>query len=76
MPDGSLIALYTDGLIETRDGDIDNGMRRLGTVLAEPGSFSWIPGHASPPPSSLVTPRGLSHARDPRPGNRQAASRP
>ncbi|MFI8185746.1 SpoIIE family protein phosphatase [Actinacidiphila glaucinigra] len=37
LPEGSLIALYTDGLIETRDGDIENGMRRLGSVLAEPG---------------------------------------
>ncbi|MFD1276556.1 SpoIIE family protein phosphatase [Streptomyces kaempferi] len=34
---GSLLALYTDGLIETRDQDIEEGMRRLGTVLAQPG---------------------------------------
>ncbi|MGW3247432.1 SpoIIE family protein phosphatase [Streptomyces sp. NPDC001070] len=37
LPEGSLLALYTDGLIETRDGDIEDGMRRLGTLLAEPG---------------------------------------
>lgn len=36
LPEGSLLALYTDGLIETRDHDIDVGMRRLGTALAEP----------------------------------------
>ncbi|WP_431961835.1 SpoIIE family protein phosphatase [Actinacidiphila sp. bgisy160] len=37
VPEGSLLALYTDGLIETRDHDIDDGMRRLGTALAQPG---------------------------------------
>ncbi|MEV6532338.1 SpoIIE family protein phosphatase [Streptomyces sp. NPDC051639] len=37
LPEGSLLALYTDGLIETRDQDIEEGMRRLGTVLAQPG---------------------------------------
>lgn len=34
---GSLLALYTDGLIETRDHDIEENMRRLGTALAQPG---------------------------------------
>ncbi|MEV6651926.1 SpoIIE family protein phosphatase [Streptomyces sp. NPDC051219] len=37
LPEGSLLALYTDGLIETRDDDIDVGMRRLGAALAQPG---------------------------------------
>jgi serine phosphatase RsbU (regulator of sigma subunit) len=37
LPEGSVLALYTDGLIETRDHDIDAGMRRLGTTLARPG---------------------------------------
>ncbi|MFD7876624.1 SpoIIE family protein phosphatase [Streptomyces sp. NPDC059766] len=37
LPEGSLLALYTDGLVESRDHDIDEGMRRLGSVLAEPG---------------------------------------
>ncbi|MER5916337.1 SpoIIE family protein phosphatase [Streptomyces sp. NPDC001982] len=36
LPEGSLIALYTDGLIEARDHDIDEGMRRLGTALTLP----------------------------------------
>ncbi|MHA5054865.1 SpoIIE family protein phosphatase [Streptomyces sp. SD15] len=36
LPEGSLLALYTDGLIETRDHDIDVGMHRLGTALAQP----------------------------------------
>ncbi|MFD9004123.1 SpoIIE family protein phosphatase [Streptomyces sp. NPDC059582] len=37
LPEGSLLALYTDGLIETPDHDIEEGMRRLGTALAQPG---------------------------------------
>ncbi|MGW1886780.1 SpoIIE family protein phosphatase [Streptomyces sp. NPDC001970] len=36
LPEGSLIALYTDGLVETREDDIEEGMRRLGTALAQP----------------------------------------
>ncbi|WNI17104.1 SpoIIE family protein phosphatase [Actinacidiphila sp. ITFR-21] len=33
LPEGSVIALYTDGLIETREADLDDGMRRLGAAL-------------------------------------------
>ncbi|MDT0469830.1 SpoIIE family protein phosphatase [Streptomyces gibsoniae] len=36
LPEGSLLALYTDGLIETRDHDIDVGMQRLAAALAQP----------------------------------------
>ncbi|MEU0599963.1 SpoIIE family protein phosphatase [Streptomyces sp. NPDC006393] len=36
LPEGSVLALYTDGLIERRDEDIDAGMHRLGTLLAQP----------------------------------------
>ncbi|MDX3264094.1 SpoIIE family protein phosphatase [Streptomyces sp. MI02-2A] len=36
LAEGSLLALYTDGLIETRDHDIEEGMHRLGTALAQP----------------------------------------
>ncbi|WP_262009107.1 SpoIIE family protein phosphatase [Streptomyces sp. FIT100] len=36
LAEGTLLALYTDGLIETRDHDIDVGMHRLGTALAQP----------------------------------------
>ncbi|MEV6118433.1 SpoIIE family protein phosphatase [Streptomyces sp. NPDC052109] len=38
LPEGSLLALYTDGLIESRDQDIDVGLCRLGTALAQPGA--------------------------------------
>ncbi|MFD1270992.1 SpoIIE family protein phosphatase [Streptomyces kaempferi] len=36
LPEGCVIAFYSDGLVETRDQDIDAGIRRLGTVLARP----------------------------------------
>ncbi|MGW0633346.1 SpoIIE family protein phosphatase [Streptomyces sp. NPDC002758] len=34
LPEGSVLAFYTDGLVESRDDDIDVGMRRLGATLA------------------------------------------
>jgi anti-sigma regulatory factor (Ser/Thr protein kinase) len=37
LPEGSLIAFYTDGLVESRDHDIDVGMNLLGSALAHPG---------------------------------------
>ena len=43
LPEGSLLALYTDGLVETRDHDIDVGMHRLGTALAQPESLPGRP---------------------------------
>ncbi|MYV39955.1 SpoIIE family protein phosphatase [Streptomyces sp. SID1328] len=36
--EGSLLAFYSDGLIESRDHDLDVGMNRLGATLAQPGS--------------------------------------
>ncbi|MFD3875277.1 SpoIIE family protein phosphatase [Streptomyces sp. NPDC058623] len=35
LPPGSLLVLYTDGLIEARDRDLDEGMERLGRALGE-----------------------------------------
>lgn len=37
LEEGSLIAMFTDGLVESRGSDIDNGMERLATALARPG---------------------------------------
>ncbi|WP_335937359.1 SpoIIE family protein phosphatase [Streptomyces sp. PTD5-9] len=37
LPEGSLIALYTDGLIEGRDRDAELGMTRLSGALAQRG---------------------------------------
>ncbi|MBW8699096.1 Phosphoserine phosphatase RsbU [Streptomyces sp. MBT84] len=36
LPEGSLIALYTDGLVESRDHDIDVGMNLLSRALVQP----------------------------------------
>ena len=36
IPEGSLLALFTDGLIESRDRDLDDGLNRLKTALAGP----------------------------------------
>ncbi|MER6157670.1 SpoIIE family protein phosphatase [Streptomyces sp. NPDC001868] len=36
LPEGSLLALYTDGLIEARDHDIGAGLDRLRDALARP----------------------------------------
>jgi hypothetical protein len=36
LPEGSLLALYTDGLIESRDRDVDDGLSRLRRALAGP----------------------------------------
>ncbi|MFJ6217069.1 SpoIIE family protein phosphatase [Streptomyces sp. NPDC092296] len=37
LPEHSLIALYTNGLVENRSGDVDVGLARLSSVLARPG---------------------------------------
>ncbi|MFF4169375.1 SpoIIE family protein phosphatase [Streptomyces sp. NPDC001744] len=36
---GSILALYTDGLIETRERDVDEGMAELARRLSAPGVF-------------------------------------
>lgn len=36
LPAGSVLALYTDGLVESRDHDIDYGIERLRRALANP----------------------------------------
>ncbi len=38
LAEGSLLAFYTDGLVETPDRDIDDGIARLGDALAVPRS--------------------------------------
>lgn len=38
LPEGSLVALFTDGLVEAADHDPDNGIARLREVLASPGT--------------------------------------
>jgi PAS domain S-box-containing protein len=38
LPEGSVLAFFSDGLVESRDQDIDVGLQRLGTALAQPGA--------------------------------------
>ncbi|GGP85849.1 hypothetical protein GCM10010266_05220 [Streptomyces griseomycini] len=38
LPEGSLLALYTDGLLQPRDHDIDEGLDKLFTALARPAT--------------------------------------
>ncbi|MFJ2968378.1 SpoIIE family protein phosphatase [Streptomyces collinus] len=38
LPEGSLLALYTNGLIETPDRDLDTGVDRLRAALARPAA--------------------------------------
>ncbi|SES27212.1 PAS domain S-box-containing protein [Streptomyces sp. yr375] len=38
LPEGSVLALYTDGLVEARDRDIDEGLDALRATLARPTS--------------------------------------
>jgi anti-sigma regulatory factor (Ser/Thr protein kinase) len=35
VPDGAVLALYTDGLVEARDQDLDTGLGRLAGALAD-----------------------------------------
>ncbi|KUO06153.1 SpoIIE family protein phosphatase [Streptomyces caeruleatus] len=37
LPEGSVLALFTDGLVESRDRDIDVGLRKLCDALSVPG---------------------------------------
>ncbi len=38
LPEDSLLALYTDGLVESRDQDIDEGIARLRKALGQPAA--------------------------------------
>ena len=38
LPEGSLLALYTDGLVESREQDVDQGIERLFQVLNQPAA--------------------------------------
>ncbi|MEH0551078.1 SpoIIE family protein phosphatase [Streptomyces sp. B21-101] len=38
LPEGSLLVLYTDGLVESREQDIDEGTARLRSALASPAT--------------------------------------
>ncbi|WP_414503900.1 SpoIIE family protein phosphatase [Streptomyces sp. NEAU-L66] len=75
--EGSLIALYTNGLIETRDRDIEVGLSRLSEALAVPGeTLKDIGAHVvkalltGPPSDDAALLLARTHALD----DRQVAS--
>ncbi|WP_327374364.1 PAS domain-containing SpoIIE family protein phosphatase/ATP-binding protein [Streptomyces sp. NBC_01216] len=49
LPEGALLALYTDGLVESRDHPLDEGLHAFRDALAEPATPS--PAVATTPPS-------------------------
>ncbi|MEZ0066179.1 anti-sigma regulatory factor (Ser/Thr protein kinase) [Streptacidiphilus sp. MAP12-20] len=57
VPEGSLLALYTDGLVESRTEDIDVGTRRLSAVLELP--------HASVEDACEAVVRTLDQGQEP-----------
>jgi PAS domain S-box-containing protein len=72
LPEGSVIALYTDGLVETRDADIDAGLDRLRATLAHgSGSLeafaSQVIGAMTPQAWRNAAPRVVA-GPDPSPG--------
>ncbi|MFI6285243.1 SpoIIE family protein phosphatase [Streptomyces sp. NPDC051018] len=46
LPEGALLALYTDGLVESRDHPLDEGLRAFRNALTDPSRPA--PGHHSP----------------------------
>ncbi|MEU5398552.1 SpoIIE family protein phosphatase [Streptomyces sp. NPDC005963] len=46
LPEGALLALYTDGLVESRDQPLDDGLLAFRTALTDPSRPA--PGHRSP----------------------------
>ncbi|MGW6454638.1 SpoIIE family protein phosphatase [Streptomyces sp. NPDC055078] len=47
LPEGALLALYTDGLVESRDHPLDEGLHAFRNALTDPSRPA--PGHHSPP---------------------------
>lgn len=56
LPEGALLALYTDGLVESRDHPLDEGLQAFVGALTDPAQPS--PGH---PSASPATPAGSTH---------------
>ncbi|MGW4516466.1 SpoIIE family protein phosphatase [Streptomyces sp. NPDC004393] len=63
LSEGSVLAFYTDGLVESRDEDIDVGMHRLGAALTQPDQsledmcssvMETVPAQAAPDDVTLL----------------------
>ncbi|MEU6491882.1 SpoIIE family protein phosphatase [Streptomyces sp. NPDC046984] len=81
LAEGSTIALYTDGLIEDRQHDIDTGIERLRAALDHPGRAldvlcsEVLDTLAGPAPSDDVT-LLLARTSGPEPGGAAGTGRP
>ena len=68
IDDGSLLVLYTDGLVENRNRDIDEGLRLLGEVFG-PGAAGAATGGSLPgrrwPASTRITSATTSRCSSP-----------
>jgi anti-sigma regulatory factor (Ser/Thr protein kinase) len=53
LPEGSLLVLYTDGLIESRQRDIDTGLNTMRKVLSDLQLRPDGPDHAVPSPGTV-----------------------
>ncbi|MGV9316381.1 SpoIIE family protein phosphatase [Streptomyces sp. NPDC003691] len=81
LPEGALLALYTDGLVESRDHHLDEGLTAFRTALTgptrpqgnpgpqEPPAY---PGHLRPGPASSGVPGPAQPAGRPLPSRRPA----
>ena len=61
LPDGALLALYTDGLVESRDHPLDEGLQAFGGALDGPAPARWrTSATTSSAPSTPTTARTTS----------------
>ena len=67
LPAGSILALYTDGLIESRDDDIDLGLERLRRALTYRDRSLETTCDTSSRPFSPIVPRTTSPCSSPAP---------
>ncbi|MFJ4616987.1 SpoIIE family protein phosphatase [Streptomyces sp. NPDC088812] len=74
LPPGSLLVLYTDGLVEARDRDLDQGLDRLAHALRTPapslsalcdGVLGLMLPHPAPDDVAVL----MARPRDPAPGD-------
>ncbi|WP_455358667.1 SpoIIE family protein phosphatase [Streptomyces sp. SYSU K21746] len=66
LPEGALLALYTDGLVESRDHPLDEGLRSLRGALADP---------SRPPPATSPRLRpGVPPGRCPQSGHHSSTA--
>lgn len=61
LPEGALLALYTDGLVESRDHPLDEGLQAFVGALTDPSAPWRTSATTSSTPSTPTTARTTSH---------------